>query len=199
MSRAITVEEIHDLGDVCNKIRKLYRRINAMTKVSFPKAAEFAAIPSLNLDAKWSKNLGTSVPASMPLDSPFGDPTLDMMADIEPVSPMALEICGSVETFMPLESPMETSKERTLKGVAALPCKKIAEPIILDQVPAKKEPVKSLEAKDLENLLAAFKEGGMGVKDVKVLPSGATRITLDEFFGAKRERQTEFVRVRGLR
>lgn len=125
-------------------------------------------------------------------------PTLDMMTGIEPFPPLAQDIPVAVETFMPLEFPVQTPKERTSRRPAvALPHNKVPELPLLNQVPAEKAPIKkSLVAKDLENLLAAVKQSGMGVKEVKLLPLGATRITFDEFFGTG-QRQPEFVRVGG--
>jgi len=197
MSRAITVQ---DFRDTWNKGNEVYQQIIAMRKVPFPKVDEIAPMLGINSIPEWSGDLGMSARASVPTDYPLGNPTLDMMAGIEPVSPLALEIPANVETSLPMKSSVQTPKERTSKRpVVALPYNRVAESIMLNQVPARKEPIKrSLSTKDLENLLAAFKESGMGVTEVKSLPSGATRITFDEFFGARQEREPEFVRFSSL-
>lgn len=193
MSKAITIQEFDAYLD------KVVRKIRAIVKVPFPKVDEIAPMPIMDSVPDWSNNLQISASASMPSDYPLGNPTLDMMAGIEPFAPLAQEIPSNVETFMPMEFSVETQKERTSRRpVVALPHSKVPELPLLTQVPAEKEPgKKDLDAEDLENLLAAFEESGMGVRDVKLLPSGATRITFDEFFGERKDRQPEFVRVGG--
>lgn len=195
MSRAITYEEFVGFFD------KVIQQIRAIGKVPFPKADEVAPMLGIDSVPEWSNDLRISVAVSVPSDYPLGNPTLDLMAGIEPVSPLAQEISSNVETFMPLEFPVPMRKERTSRGpVVALPHNKVPELPMLNLVPFRKEQTKkSLDGKDLENLLVAFKESGMSVREVKSLPSGATRITFDEFFGAGHERQPEFVRVGGRR
>ena len=195
MSRAITVETNQDPWN------KVIQWINAMKKVPLPKADEIVPLSSLEFSQEWSKDFSMCTEAFMPSDHSLGDPTLDTMGDIEPDPLPAPEICGTVEALIPLEFPIQTPQERTSKRpVATVPRDEIANPAILDRSPAREKPVKkNLETRELENLLAAFKESGMNVKEVKALPSGATRITFDEFFGQKQKRQLEFARTRGHR
>jgi len=177
MSKAITVKEFDAFLD------NVVRKIRDMAKVPFPKVDEIAPMPAMDSISSWSN----------------GMPMLDMMADIETFSPLAQEIPCDVETFMPMGFPVSTQKRHVSKRpVAALTGNKMPELPILNQVPAEKElGKKDLTAKDLENLLVVFKESGMDIREVKLLPSGATRITFDEFFGAGQERQREFVRAGG--
>ena len=193
MSKGITIQEFDAFLD------KVVQKILAIAKMPFPKADEVTRIPVLDSVPGWSNDLQVCVGASMDSDYALGTPTLDMMADIEPLSSLDREIPVDVETFTPMGFPMQTPKERTSRRpAAAVTHNKVPELPLLSQVPAKEEPIKkSLDAKGLENLLAAFKESGMGVREVKSLPSGATRITFDEFFGARQGRQPEVVRVRG--
>ena len=177
MSKAITFKEFDAFLD------NVVRNICAIAKAPFPKVDEIAPMPAL--DSIWSWPNGLSA--------------LDMMADIETFSPLAGEIPCDVKTFMPMGFPVPMQKGHASKRpVAALTGNKIPELPMLNQVPAEKElGKKDLTAKDLENLLAVFKESGMDIREVKLLPSGATSITFDEFFGAGQERQREFVRGGG--
>lgn len=193
MSKAMTLQDFNVLFE------KVIQKIVAAAKVPFPKVDEVALMPTLDSVPGRSNNLQISATASMPSDYPLGNPILDIMAGIEPFAPLAQEIPGNVETFMPMEFAVETHIEpKSRKPIVALPHNKLNELPLLTQVAPEKEPSKEdLDAKDLENLLNAFKESGMDVKEVKLLPSGATRITFDEFFGTRKDRQSEFVRVGG--
>jgi|GEM_PF-5673369 len=177
MSKAITVKEFDAFLD------NVVRKIRAIAKVPFPKVDEIAPMPAMDSISSWSN----------------GMPALDMMADIETFSPLAQEIQCDVETFMPMGFPVPMQKRDISKRpVAALTGNKKLELPMLNQVPAERESdKKDLSTKDLENLLAVFKKSGMDIKEVKLLPSGATRITFNEFFGAGQERQREFVRAGG--
>lgn len=193
MSKAITLQDFNVLLD------KVVQKIVAAAKVPFPKVDEVAPMPGMDSVPGWANDIRMSSWASMPSGYPLGNPTLDMMAGIEPFAPLAQEIPVNVGTFMPMEFPAQTPKDSTpRRPVVALTHNKVPELPFLTQAPAEKEPEKNdLDAKDLENLLNAFKESGMDVKEVKLLPSGATRITFDEFFGERQDRQPEIVRVGG--
>jgi hypothetical protein len=52
-------------------------------------------------------------------------------------------------------------------------------------------------ADEIESLLELLDKSGLKVDEVKALPSGGTRITVDDLFGMKHTREPEFVRVRG--
>jgi hypothetical protein len=177
MSRAITFQEFDAFLD------KVVQKICAIARVPFPKVDEIAPMPALDSILGWSNAV----------------PTLDMMADIETFSPLAQEIPCDVETFMSMGFPVPSQKGHiSRRPFVALSDNKMPELPMLNHVPAEKElGKKDLSAKDLENLLAFFKQSGMDIREVKLLPSGATRITFDEFFGAGQERQREFVRVGG--
>jgi hypothetical protein len=193
MSKAVT------LPDFNVSFEKVVQKIVAAAKVPFPKVDEVALMPIVDSVPGWANDVRMSSSASMPLDYPLGNSTLDMMAGIEPFAPLAQEIPVNLETFMPMEFPAQTPKDSTARrSVVALRHDKVPELPFLTEVPAEKEPCKKdLDAKDLENLLNVFKESGMDVKEVKLLPSGVTRITFDEFFGERKDRQPEFVRVGG--
>jgi hypothetical protein len=50
---------------------------------------------------------------------------------------------------------------------------------------------------ELDDLLGLLDKSGFKVDEVKALPSGVTRITVNDLFGMKHDREPEFIRVRG--
>jgi len=53
----------------------------------------------------------------------------------------------------------------------------------------------SSEKHEVGELLSFLDEAGVGVGEVKTLPSGATKITLEDLFGPMHTKEPEFVRV----
>lgn len=189
MSKAITFQDFVGMLD------KIVQKIHAIGKVPFPKADQIGRLSGLESVPVLANEFPSQT--SMFADYAIGLPTLGMVTEIEPISPLAQEFPADMESFMPLELPVQSPKERaTKKPAAALHYNKVRELPLLNQVPAQREPInKSLGTNDLKNLLAALEETGMKVKEVKSLPSGATRITFDEFMASRKIRQSEFVRV----
>lgn len=52
-------------------------------------------------------------------------------------------------------------------------------------------------ADEIESLLELLDKSGLKVNEVKALPSGGTRITVDDLLRMKHTKEPEFVRVRG--
>jgi hypothetical protein len=166
---------------------KLVDKFQAMAKVGFPKGDGLLPISVLD-----------SVPAMS--EYPPVLPGLESLGQLDTVSPLAQEYPVSLESFMPLVRPVPTPREHVSREpvIAALPHKKVLELPTVSQVPAQREPIKkTLGADDLRDLLAALEGTGMKVKEVKSLPSGATRVTFDEFMGSRK--QPDLVRVGGQR
>ena len=127
--------------------------------------------------------------SEVPLDYPMALPSLPLLADIDIIPKLASDPFG-LEGIMPLELPMAASKEIEQRPVPSMP-----EFQLLTQ--AQSGEAKAAEnEKRLENLLGILEESGMKVKDVKELPSGTTRITLDDFLKGKETPEPVLVRVR---
>jgi len=192
MSRAITLKDVEGVLD------KAVQQILAMAKVPFSKADEVAPISLLDDFSGWSINPATIPSPSWRSDYALSMPMPDVLLGLGTFAPLAREIPLGIETFIPQEFRVPTPKKGTSPGPVSIPTSKTADPPTPNRAPIQKEQTDTRPSrKDLENLLAAFKESGMGVREVKSLPSGATRITFEEFFGMRQERQPEFVRARG--
>jgi len=180
--------------------------IEALRKARFPKAE--GLFPMAGVE-------NNSIPALLnhwPLvneisgisDYPMGLPTLDLPTGIDSVSPILADATPLTEGFAPLDSPatlpatVVPQKAPSQQPVpVSLPHKKIPELPLLSRVSVQAEQVKEgPEAGVVENLLFVLHESGMKVKEVMALPSGTTKITLDELFTARQAREPELVRVR---
>jgi hypothetical protein len=198
MSRGLVIGDVAALaGVVVVSTAHLFRK---MGEVGFPKTDELPpilvtdSVPALpNHSPIHTEALGIS-------DYPLGLPTLALMGQIDSISPLLPEISSVAEGFAPLELPVSMPKEYGPRkpAVAALVCSKRPELPLPTQAPVHKEPAKKvLGEDDLKNLFAVLEKTGMRVKEAKVLPSGATRITFDEFMGSRKIREPELVRVGG--
>jgi hypothetical protein len=136
--------------------------------------------------------------ASPPLDGPSH--LLETIIGIHESFPFSSEAFGALDGFAPLEvpvkKPMEPVPERPLLPALS---QKVPQLPLLNQAAQEEPAKKSLDANSLKNLLAVFENGGMKVKEVEALPSGATKITFDEFMDTRKVREPELVRVRGKR
>lgn len=198
MSRGLVIGDIAILlGVVVVSATHLFQK---MGKVGFPKTDELSPISV--------KDLVPALPNHSPIhtgtlgmsDYPLGLPTLALVGQTDSVAPLLPEVSAVAEGFAPLELPVSTPKEYVLRKppVAALAYNKRADLPLPTQAPVNKEPAKKAFGEaDLKNLLTVLEKTGMRVKETKVLPSGATRITFDEFMGSRKIREAELVKGGG--
>lgn len=116
---------------------------------------------------------------------PLHDVPLSKELPIEMTSPPDL-LAAELVTVNPLESKPAVLEDQRGQYPA------------LTYEPMQEEPQEEMNpAEELETLLSILAATGIQVADVKELPSGAVRITIDDLLKPVKERTPEFVRVGG--
>jgi hypothetical protein len=100
---------------------------------------------------------------------------------------------------LPLENiALETVPEKVaVKSDEYLLPEKTEVPILYAEFDQKERNYQANNTGELEDLLGLLNKSGFKVDEVKALPSGGTRITVDDLLAMKHTKEPEFVRVRG--
>lgn len=97
---------------------------------------------------------------------------------------------------LPLETPAFKNFFGVISSDAYLLPENVEAPVLLPE-PEHIGRIDRVDSKaDLKHLLALLDDSGLKVDEVKALPSGATRITVEEFLSMNRAKEPEFIRVR---
>ena len=87
--------------------------------------------------------------------------------------------------------------DETVKSNLYLLPEKTEDPIFYPQFEQKERNDQANNTSELEELLGLLDKSGFKVDEVKALPSGITKITVNELLGMNHGREPEFIRVRG--
>ena len=116
---------------------------------------------------------------------------------------MGVDFGASLSVPLPPALPLEKLALETVPGKVAvkfdaylLP-EKTEVPTLYPELDQKEQNDKANNADELEDLLDFLGKSGLKVNEVKALPSGVTRITVDDLLGMNHTKEPEFVRVRG--
>ena len=85
----------------------------------------------------------------------------------------------------------------TVKSNTYLLPENTEDPILYQEFDQKERNDQANNTGELEDLLGLLGKSGFKVDEVKALPSGVTRITVNDLLGMNHVREPEFVRVRG--
>jgi hypothetical protein len=189
MSKSVVIF-IEDFKRFCKGMAEKWK---AMEKVGYPKDYGTLSVATLGLGpiAAQGVELDTF------LDDPMGLPDIEQSFDFPLGNPSLLE------SFMPLDSQSPLSEIKVPgKRDIQRPVPRVMSRKMTNQFPvsqrssAQPKPLRqSIVQEDLKGIEIFFEEKGMPIREVKLLPSGTTRITLDELIGSPKVRQPEFVRV----
>ena len=196
MSRGITWRNFAD------SLKRAVETFRSMGRMELSR--DQGMIPVVNLDSYLAEGLPNDLLAQdkFPIfsDYPIGVPSLEFVSRVEPFGVLPFDGVSAAEGIMPLEFPVITSIPKVSAKTprkpvpVALPYKEIPELPLPIQSKAPQEP--AMDKSSLENLLLVLEESGMKAKEIKPLPSGITKITLDDLLKSGQSREPELVRVR---
>lgn len=168
------------------------RVITALSKMRLSKPEGiFPIVGQESLGANMPDGVQNNSVVPMATDYPLASLSLPMSLDTEFMPKLASDPFG-LEGIMPLDLPVAVTEAVNVADQKA-DQDRVPETPLLNQVQPEEVRGKEVHGR-LDNLLGILEGTGMKVKNVTELPSGATRITFDEFMGALR--QLELVRVR---